>query len=49
MSPDPLASSDLPQLNEMDIFDIIQDGMDKLDKYQTETKSVPAYTLSICE
>jgi hypothetical protein len=31
----------------MDVYDIIQDGIDKLEEYQQETDSVPAYTLSV--
>jgi hypothetical protein len=31
----------------MDVYDIIQDGIDKLEEYQQETDSVPAYTVSV--
>jgi hypothetical protein len=31
----------------IDVYDIIQDGINKLEEYQQETDSVPAYTLSV--
>jgi hypothetical protein len=30
-----------------EIYDIIQDGIEKLDKYQQEISNIPAYTLAI--
>jgi hypothetical protein len=32
---------------ELEISDIIQEGIDKLEEYQQETKNVPAYKLAI--
>lgn len=32
---------------DLEVYDIIQDGIRKLEQYQQETESVPAYTLAI--
>jgi hypothetical protein len=31
----------------IEVFDTLEDGIEKLEQYQQETDSVPAYTLSI--
>jgi len=33
----------------IELFDILEDGIEKLEEYKQETDNVPAYTLSICE
>jgi hypothetical protein len=37
----------LQEKEELEISDIIQDGIDKLEEYQQETENVPAYKLAI--
>ena len=37
----------LQEKEELEISDIIQEGIDKLEEYQQETKNVPAYKLAI--
>jgi hypothetical protein len=32
--------------DDLDVYDLIQDGINKLEEYQQETDNVPAYTLS---
>ena len=33
----------------IELFDILEDGIEKLEEYKQETDNVPAYILSICE
>jgi hypothetical protein len=35
--------------HDLDVFDILEDGINKLQEYQQETDNVPAYTLAICK
>lgn len=36
-------------LSDLDSYEIIQEGIKKLEEYQQETTNVPAYILSLCE
>ena len=31
----------------LEVYDMVQDGIEKLEEYQQETVNVPAYTLAI--
>jgi len=33
--------------HDLEVYDMIQDGIEKLQEYQQETMNVPAYTLAI--
>jgi hypothetical protein len=37
------------KMSNIDTFDIIDEGIQKLEEYQQETAAAPAYILSLCE
>jgi hypothetical protein len=43
------SNMNVPDLNQLTVFNILEDGIEKLEEYQQETDSAPAYTVSICE
>lgn len=34
---------------DIELFDILEDGIAKIEEYKQETSKVPAYTLAICK
>ena len=34
---------------DIEFYDILEDGIEKLEEYKQDTDNVPAYTLAICE
>jgi hypothetical protein len=36
-------------MTDLDVYNITEGGIQKLEEYQEETELVPAYTLSICK